>query len=92
MPFEVGQSVGAYELMERISASDKGVTYKAHNNLARRFEILKVLPAEMQADGKGLDHMLREARVHSRLNHPNIAAFYTAMEMEGRLVICSKSR
>lgn len=90
MPFEVGQSVGSYELMERISASDKGVTYKAHNNLARRFELLKVLPAELQSDGKGLDHMLREARVHSRLNHPNIASFYTAIEMEGRLVICSE--
>jgi serine/threonine-protein kinase len=76
--------------MERISASDKGVTYKAHNNLARRFEILKVLPAELQSDGKGMEHMLREARVHSRLNHPNIAAFYTAIEMEGRLVICSE--
>jgi len=57
------------------------------NQLAARFEALKILPSELREDRERVERFLREAKVHARLTHPNIAAFYSAMEIEDELVM-----
>lgn len=90
MSFDVGDSVGSYLLVERLKASEAGVSYKARNSVLERFETLKVLPVELQADIDRVERFLREAKLHSRLEHPNIARFYDAKMLEGRLVLTTE--
>lgn len=90
MAFEVGQTVGPYELLELVRISGPNLTYKVCNTLAKRTEVLKVLPKEYRADTEGLERFKREVRVHAQLSHPNIADFYNAMELEGELVMTSE--
>jgi serine/threonine-protein kinase len=87
MPFEIGQSIGNYEILDVLDATVSGVTYKVRNQLAERFEALKILPSELREDRERVERFLREAKVHARLTHPNIAAFYSAMEIEDELVM-----
>ena len=87
MPFEIGQSIGNYEILDVLDATVSGVTYKVRNQLAGRFEALKILPSELREDRERVERFLREAKAHGRLTHPNIAAFYNAMEIEDELVM-----
>ena len=87
MPFEIGQSIGNYEILDVLDATVSGVTYKVRNQLDGRFEALKILPSELREDRERVERFLREAKVHARLTHPNIAAFYSAMEIEDELVM-----
>ncbi len=87
MSFEIGQALGNYEILDVLDATVSGVTYKVRNQLAGRVEALKILPAELREDRERVERFLREANIHARLEHPNIAAFYSAMEIEDELVM-----
>jgi eukaryotic-like serine/threonine-protein kinase len=87
MPFEIGQSIGNYEILDVLDATVSGVTYKVRNQLAARFEALKILPSDFREDRERVERFLREAKAHARLTHPNIAAFYNAMEIDDELVM-----
>ena len=90
MAFEAGQTVGPYELLDLFRISGRNLSYKVRNTLAKRTEVLKVLPKEFRADTEGVERFTREMRVHAGLSHPNIADFYNAMELEGELVMTSE--
>ncbi len=90
MRFQVGQRVGDYEFLAVVEATPTGVTYQVQNLLADRRELLKVLPPDMQEDQERVDRFLREAKIHARLHHPNIAAFYNATRVDGQLVMTSE--
>ena len=90
MRFQVGQRVGDYEFLAVVDATPTGVTYRVQNLLADRQEVLKVLPPDMQDDQECVDRFLREAKIHARLHHPNIAAFYNATRVDGQLVMTSE--
>jgi serine/threonine-protein kinase len=90
MRFQVGQKVGDYEFLAVVEATHTGVSYRVQNLLAEREELLKVLPPDLQDDQERVDRFLREAKIHARLHHPNIAAFYTATRVDGRLVMTSE--
>ena len=87
MKFNVGQTVGGYEIVEVLEASKSGHIYKVRNVLAQRLELLKVFPREFQDDQERVERFLREIKIHARLSHPNIAAFYTAAQLYGQLVM-----
>jgi serine/threonine-protein kinase len=90
MRFQVGQKVGDYEFLAVVEATQTGVTYRVQNLLADRQELLKVLPPDLQDDQERVERFLREAKIHARLRHPNIAAFYTATRVDGRLAMTSE--
>jgi serine/threonine-protein kinase len=90
MRFQVGQKVGDYEFLAVVEATPTGITYRVHNLLADRHELLKVLPPDLQDDQERVDRFLREAKIHARLHHPNIAAFYNATRVDGQLVMTSE--
>ena len=90
MSFEIGQTAGSYELVAVQDNSRTGVAYKVRNLLAGRFEILRILPKEATGNQEQVERFLREMKVHARLSHPNIVAFYNATEIEGQLVMTSE--
>jgi serine/threonine-protein kinase len=86
----IGQTVGGYEIMEQLEASSEGVTYKVRNLLLQRLELLRVLPKTIQEDSERVTRFLREAQLHARINHPNIASFYHAAQLDGELVMTTE--
>ncbi len=76
MGFELGEKAGGYEFLAILETSGTGLTYKVRNLLAQRPEVLKVLPKDLQQDRERVERFLREAKIHARLQHPNIASFF----------------
>jgi eukaryotic-like serine/threonine-protein kinase len=90
MGFEIGQKAGVYEVVGILDNARSGRTYKVRNSVAERFELLRILPRAIQEDREQVERFLREIKVHSRLSHPNIVAFYSATELDDQLVMTSE--
>jgi len=90
MGFEIGKTVGGYEIVELVGSSATGIAYKVKNVFSQRFEILKILPKEISGNEDQVVRFLREIKVHARLVHPNIVTFYNAREIEGQLVMTTE--
>lgn len=90
MSFELGQTVGGYEFIDVLERSKAGVTYKVRNILLQRFEALKVLPPGWEEDQERAERFLREMKVHARLQHPNIVAFYSAGRLGDQMVMTTE--
>jgi serine/threonine protein kinase len=90
MVMKPGQIVGDYEVIDLLESSHEGVTYKVRNVLLQRFEALRILPKTLQDDPEKVTRFLREAKVHSRIGHPNIVSFYHATQLDGQLVMTTE--
>jgi len=90
MAMTLGQTVGDYEIIDILESSREGVTYKVRNVLVERLEVLRVLPKTLQDDQDMVTRFLREAKIHARISHPNIVAFYHATQLDGQLVMTSE--
>ena len=90
MEFELGQTYSGYRFLDVARRSKNGVEYRVLNTLAQRMELLKVLPTGAQDDQQETGRFLREMRVRACLVHPNIVTFFTAMPLEGRLVMITE--
>ena len=77
MAFRVGQTVGGYRFLRVLDSEGSAIVYEVENEIAGRREILKLLPRGFDEDRDRVDRFLREAKIHSRLSHPNIAEFYS---------------
>ncbi len=64
-----------------------GEVYRAHDPRLEREVALKVLPAETLSDDRARARLLREARMASKLNHPNVCTIYEVGEAEGQAYI-----
>lgn len=87
MAFRVGQTVGGYRFVRVLDAAGVAMVYEVENEIAGRREVLKLLPSGFERDRNRVDRFLREAKIHSRLSHPNIAEFYSGMQLDGQLVM-----
>jgi len=90
MGFEVGKTVAGYEIVDVLGSSKTGAAYKVRNVFAQRFEVLKILSKNVHGDEEQIARFLREIKVHARLVHPNIVAFYNAREIDGQLVMTTE--
>jgi serine/threonine protein kinase len=90
MAFELGQLAGPYEFVAVEENSRTGCAYKVRNTMADRFELLRILPSELQENREEQERFLREIKVHARLSHPNIVSFHTATELGGQAVMISE--
>jgi hypothetical protein len=83
----VGDSVGRYTLLHRIGQGGMGEVYAAEDTELRRTVALKFLPSAVSADKLAASHVISEARLASRLNHPNIVTVYELVQTPWGLAI-----
>ncbi|MHC4199526.1 MAG: protein kinase domain-containing protein [Planctomycetota bacterium] len=65
-------SVGRYELVQKIGEGGMGTVYKARDSSSGRVVALKVLPAKLAEDRVFMGRFQREAIAVTQLDHPNI--------------------
>src|SRR2546430_7726317 len=70
MTFEVGDKLGAYEIVGPLGAGGMGQVYRARDRRLGREVAIKVSVEKFS------DHFEREARVIASLNHPNVCTLH----------------
>lgn len=81
-PAFLHRSVGDYQLVDFLGAGGMGEVYRAVHSKIGRVVAVKILTPSAQG-AASLDRFLNEARVHSRLQHQNIATLFDFLEMNG---------
>jgi len=78
-----------YEIVRKLGAGGSGVVYLATDTLLQRPVVLKILRAGMLSAQQMRSTMLREARLASAIEHPNVCAIYEVGESgdEGYIVM-----
>jgi len=75
-----------YEVLRELGRGGMGVVYLGKNKLMDRLEVLKVLNKALLNHPGAVERFLREIRSAARLNHPNVVAAYSALQM-GELLV-----
>src|SRR5687768_16135888 len=81
--FAAGTLLGAYEITGLLGAGGMGEVYSGRDMRLDRPVALKVLPAAFAADPRFRQRFDLEARVISRLNHPQICTAYDIGDAQG---------
>ncbi|HUN84309.1 MAG TPA: protein kinase [Terracidiphilus sp.] len=78
-----------YEILRRLGAGGSGVVYLANDTLLQRPVVLKVLRTGLLSAEQLRKTVLREARLASAIEHPNVCAIYEVGESgdEGYIVM-----
>jgi serine/threonine protein kinase/tetratricopeptide (TPR) repeat protein len=71
----IGETVGNYEILEKLGEGGFGVVYKARDRRLKRVVALKFL-CTSQSDSVSRSRFLKEAQTTSTLNHPNIVTLH----------------
>src|SRR3954452_21816687 len=90
MEFELGRTYSGYKFLDVVRRSRSVVQYRVQNTIAQRLENLQTLPAAAVDDQDASERFLREVRIRARLNHPHVISFYTALPVEGRMVMTTE--
>lgn len=77
-----------YQILGRVGAGGMGVVYRARDLKLERTVALKFLPLGLNPTEKDKERFVKEARIASSLDHPNIGSIYGIDESgDGRLFI-----
>jgi serine/threonine-protein kinase len=74
------RTIGHYEILRRIGAGGSGIVYLATDTLLQRPVVLKLLKRGAQSLEQVRATQLREARLASAIDHPNVCAIYDVGE------------
>src|SRR5579875_1114201 len=74
------RTIEHYEIVRRLGEGGSGVVYLANDTLLERPVVLKILRAGALSAEETRSTILREARLASAFEHPNICAIYEAGE------------
>ena len=83
------RTIEHYEILRRLGAGGSGVVYLANDTLLQRPVVLKILRAGQLSAAQMRSTVLREARLASAIEHPNVCAIYEVGESgdEGYIVM-----
>ncbi|HMD86992.1 MAG TPA: protein kinase [Terriglobia bacterium] len=87
MSFQIGDTLGDYQIIGVLGAGGMGKVYKVKNQISDRVDALKVLLPDLAEDPELADRFIREIKVLASLNHPNIAGLRTAFRLENQLLM-----
>ena len=76
MTLQPGNTLGNYEIVEKIGAGGMGAVYKAYQASLGRYVAIKVLPPQTAGDPAFADRFAQEARAIGKLRHPNIVTAF----------------
>ena len=74
------KTIAHYEILRRLGAGGSGVVYLANDTLLQRPVVLKMLHAGLLTAEQMRSTVLREARLASAIEHPNVCAIYEVGE------------
>ncbi len=74
------KTIEHYEIVRRLGAGGSGVVYLATDTLLQRPVVLKILRAGLMSAEQIRSTILREARMASAIEHPNVCAIYEVGE------------
>lgn len=83
MSFELGTTVGTYQIVEKLGKGGMATVYKAYHTALDRHAAIKVLHPTFTDDESFLRRFSREAKVVARLEHKNIVPVYDFAEQDG---------
>jgi serine/threonine protein kinase/Tfp pilus assembly protein PilF len=83
------RTIEHYEILRRLGAGGSGVVYLANDALLQRPVVLKILRTGLLSAEQLRTTVLREARLASAIEHPNVCAIYEVGESgnEGYIVM-----
>ena len=82
------KTIEHYEIVRRLGAGGSGVAYLAEDTLLQRPVVLKILRAGLMSAEQLRSTILREARLASAIEHPNVCAIYEVGESsEGGYIV-----
>jgi serine/threonine protein kinase/Tfp pilus assembly protein PilF len=81
--------LGRYEIRHQVGAGGMGEVYLAHDTKLDRKVALKILSGDF-ANHDGIKRFIREARLVSALNHPNILTIYEIDEIDSEQFIATE--
>jgi eukaryotic-like serine/threonine-protein kinase len=87
MAIQVGDIVGDYEITGVLGRGGMGRVFRVRSRLTDREEAMKVVLSDLDENPAFAERFLREIKVHASLQHPNIAALYSAQRIGDRLVM-----
>jgi serine/threonine-protein kinase len=74
------KTIAHYEILRRLGAGGSGVVYQANDTLLQRPVVLKMLHTGLLTVEQMRSTVLREARMASAIEHPNVCAIYEVGE------------
>ena len=90
MPFNVGENVGPYRIIEQLGQGGMATVFKAYHASLDRYVAIKALHPAFNQDLTFEARFQREARVVAKLEHPNIVPIYDYAEYEKRPYLVMK--
>src|ERR1700689_2210236 len=83
------RTIEHYEILRKLGAGGSGVVYLANDTLLQRPVVLKILRTGLLSAQQLRTTVLREARLASAIEHPNVCAIYEVGESgdEGYIVM-----
>jgi serine/threonine protein kinase len=82
-----GSQFGRFQLESALGSGGNGVVYRAVDPRLDRHVAVKVLRPELSIDTARVQRFLAEARLASKLNHPNIVTIYEAGESDSQVYV-----
>ncbi len=79
----IGETIGGYQIQERIGRGGMGTVYKARQIRLNRDVAFKILSKDLIQDKKFVGLFIKEARSAANLNHPNIVQVYDVARQRG---------
>ncbi|MGZ6347104.1 MAG: serine/threonine protein kinase [Anaerolineales bacterium] len=90
MPFNVGENVGPYRIIEQLGQGGMATVYKAYHAALDRYVALKVLHPAFGEDPNFEARFQREARLVAKLDNLFIVPIYDYSEHDGRPYLVMK--